>query len=130
MPQLQFIQQLALLPATVPESILDFLEGISVPDVLLHDSFVASISPECFGAGKEAIVQGIKNIKDSFGGNIISVQVEPYGREVPNAYWCKLVGDVTTRGIGFIMKSKTGNIIKVEFQNSDFNEDELKKRLS
>lgn len=130
MPQLKLNQQIALLPATVPEFILDFLDGLESEDPLARESVGASMSNECLVQNREKIQEGFKKIRSDLGGKFLGIQVESYGSEVPNGYWCKITGETLTRGIGFLMKSRTGNIIKIEILDSDFNEDELKKRLA
>jgi hypothetical protein len=130
MPQLRFFQQLSLLPVTVPEHILDFLDGLDREEVLNQESFSACLNPEYLTANRQRITQSLLQIKAGLGANIIGVQVEPYGKEAPNLYWCKLTGESGTSGIGFSLKSKAGTIMKVEFQETSFNEEELKTKLT
>lgn len=125
--QLTINQQLALLPATIPDSILDFLQDFQFSTVLQDESVIASFDPEYFRGAADKLRVEIDELRKS--GKLMKLQVEACGRDIPGAFIAKLQFESGDRGLGIITKLKERTILKVIVQNAEYSEEKIKEIL-
>lgn len=126
---LKLHQMLALLPVAVPECVLDFLEDLGGDLTPLTRPKVRTSIETSYLQQKDAdLKKAIEDFRKDFG-EITQVSGEALGKEVPGGYLCKVVFEKGSRGIGFTVKLRENQIIKIAFTLDDFKPDELKKQL-
>lgn len=118
-------QQIALLPAAIPDSILDFLEDFSQPGPLQAENIVNAFDPEYFKKQGETLRADLTKLRGEMG-ELKELNVEQGGREMPGAYLLKLTFEKGMRGVGLLTKLKERTILRVLFQSGDYAEAELK----
>ena len=122
-------QQLALLPATVPDAIVDFLEDLFDLKISLGRQNVrAALMPEYLQANEATLRDALVANRQGIG-SVLAIQVESIGKDMPQGYWCKLQFEKATRGLGFVMNLKEGKVQGVVTLPGEFSEEELKAHL-
>ena len=82
-------QQIALLPAAIPDSILDFLEEFNYPAGLTTEVARAAYDPDYLKTNELAIKEELDRLRAEMG-KLIKIQVDAGGREIPGGYLLKL----------------------------------------
>lgn len=126
--QLSVNQQIALLPAAVPDSILDFLEDFLYTTPLQTETSRASFDPEYLKA-EEAKIQGTLTQLRTEMGALQRLHVDAAGRETPGAYLVKLGFEKGDKGVGVFTRLKERTILKIVFQDGAYDEEGLKNLL-
>lgn len=126
--QLKLNQQIALLPATIPDSILDFLEDLPSANNFATESSVASLDPEYLKNEGENLKAQIAALKNDLG-SLLSVAVEQAGRDSPGAYFVKLGFEKGEKGLIAFTRLKERTIFRLLFQEGAYSEEGLKQLL-
>lgn len=126
--QLKLNQQIALLPATIPDSILDFLEDIPSATNFATESSVSSLDPEYLKTDGENIKTQIAALKAELGP-LVSVGVEQAGRDSPGAYLVKLGFEKGEKGLIAFTRLKERTIFRLLFLEGPYSEEGLKQLL-
>jgi hypothetical protein len=126
--QLTLNQQIALLPVSIPDSILDFLEDFNHPKPLQTDSARSAFDPEYLLASGESLRASLHLMRQEMGP-FRALQVDPAGREVPGGYLVKIGFEKGERGIGILTKIKERTIFRVCVQNGNYDEAGLRELL-
>lgn len=121
-------QQIALLPAAIPDTVLDFLEDFQFAAVNSTESARNAYDPEFLKAHGEAVRQDLESLKSTMG-KLVQIGVDQGGREIPGAFLLKLTFEKGTRGLGLITKMKERTIIRVLVQPGEYSEAGLKELL-
>ena len=114
-------QQLALLPLVIPDGIVDFLEGLLVPNILDKESVNESLEIDYMKSHGTQLRQSLDAMRDGVGA-FVKLQVEPMGRKFPGFYWCRLQFEKAERGLGFLVKPGSTKISKLVVQESEFSQ--------
>lgn len=125
---LKLNQQIALLPATIPDSILDFLEDFSSAKNFATENSVASLDPEYLKAEGESLKTQIAALKTELGA-LQGVAVEQAGRDSPGAYLIKLGFEKGEKGMIAFTRLKERTIFRLLFQEGAYSEEGLKQLL-
>jgi len=120
---------LALLPVSIPDCILDFLEDFTETNILEKVKAKSSLEPAFLQQNEILIKQQLEALKSN-AGSITQVHAEAIGKEMPGAYLCKIVFENGIKGIGFNVKLKENVISKIVTMTNDYNVEELKKQLA
>lgn len=126
--QLTLNQQLALMPAVIPDSIIDFMQDFNYSAVLHNETTLASIDPEYFKNSGDKLKQEIESFRND-AGKIQKVQIDACGRDIPGAFIAKLTTEKGLRGLGFLTKLKERTILRLLVQVGEFSEEKLKEML-
>jgi hypothetical protein len=121
-------QQIALLPAAIPDAILDFLEDFQYPTPLQTEAAQSAFDPEYLKVSVEAIKGELEKIRADLG-KFVTLSVDQLGRDVPGGFALKLGFEKGVKGIGILTKMKERTIFRVIFQAGEFNEAGLKELL-
>lgn len=121
-------QQLALLPAAIPDSILDFLDDFSHPYAIQNPTTREAFDPEYLKASENQLMADLKKLRDE-GGSLQTIAVEQAGRDVPGGFILKLSFKNFERGMGLLIKLKDRTIFRVIFVDGDFNGDVVREKL-
>ncbi len=121
-------QQIALLPAAIPDSILDFLEDFQYPTPLQTETMQSAFDPEYLKANADAIKAELEKIRTELG-KLVSLNVDQLGRDVPGGFALKLGFEKGVKGIGLLTRMKERTILRVIFQAGEFNDVTLKELL-
>ena len=124
-------QKLALLPALIPDCVLDFLEDFNSLDPLASDKTKQSLKSEYFDKQKEIITKHLVQMREL--GSLDAVEGKPLPRQYPGAFMVKLTFERGVRGAGFVVTqgtALTGQINTIVFQDDGYSEDYLKERLT
>lgn len=117
-------QQLALLPAAIPDSVLDFIEDFSHPHALQNPASREAFEPDYLKNAESQLIAELKKMRDE-GGSLVKIAVDQSGREVPGGYLLNLGFEKFTRGVGLLVKLKERTILKVVFAAGEYNADTL-----
>ena len=118
-------QQIALLPAAIHDSILDFLEEFNYPAGLTTEVARAAYDPDYLKTNELAIKEELDRLRAEMG-KLIKIQVDAGGREIPGGYLLKLGFERGVKGLGLLTKLKERTIFQVVFQRGDFEETSLR----
>ena len=121
-------QQIALLPAAIPDSVLDFLEDFSYPTPLSTEAGRSAYDPDYLKTGAEALVADLTKLRQEMGA-LKQIQVDQAGREIPGAFLLKLTFEKGVRGVGLLTKLKEKTILRALFPAGDYNDAALKELL-
>jgi hypothetical protein len=121
-------QQIALLPAAIPDSILDFLEDFQYATPLQTEAAQSAFDPEYLKASVEPIKGELEKIRTELG-KFVTLSVDQLGRDLPGGFALKLGFEKGVKGIGILTKMKERTIFRVIFQAGEFNEAGLKELL-
>lgn len=121
-------QQIALLPAAIPDTVLDFLEDFGPATAMSTETGRNAYDPEYLQAHGDALKAELEKIRAEMG-KLQLLHVEQSGREIPGGFQLKLTFEKGTRGIGLLTKLKERTILRVLIQSGEYNEQGLKDLL-
>lgn len=121
-------QQLALMPVSIPDTILDFLEDFAHSSALQTESVRAAIDPEYLKAAGDTLKVELEKIRQE-KGKILQLHIEQWGREIPGAFGVKMECEKGSVGIGILTRLKEKTILKVMLQMDAYNETALRDLL-
>jgi hypothetical protein len=121
-------QQIALLPATIPDTVLDFLEDFGFTTPLITESGRNAYDPDYLKAEGEILKKELETLKSSMG-KLSQIGVEQAGREIPGGFLLKLTFENGVRGVGLLTKLKERTILRVLLQTGDYDEAAVKELL-
>jgi hypothetical protein len=121
-------QQIALLPAAIPDTVLDFLEDFGFTSALTTDSGRNAYDPEYLKTDGEALKKELDGLKTDLG-KLSQIGVEQAGREIPGGFLLKLTFEKGERGVGLLTKLKERTILRVLVHPGDYDEAAVKELL-
>lgn len=121
-------QQIALLPAAIPDSVLDFLEDFSYPTPLSTEPSRNAFDPEYLKTGGETLINELTKLRTEMGA-LKQIQVDQAGREIPGGFLLKLTFEKGPRGVGLLTKLKERTILRLLAPAGEYNEAALKELL-
>lgn len=124
--QLTLNQQIALLPVSIPDSVLDFLEDFNHPKALQTETARSAVDPEYLLAKGEGLRKELEALREEMG-LLRALHVDQGGREVPGAFMLRLVFEKGERGIGLLTKMKERTIFRVLIQPGAYSDAALKE---
>lgn len=127
--RLNLQQQLALMPATIPDTVIDFLEDFYDEVESLNGERVKAALVDGYMQGSgSTLKKELEALKVSMG-KVHSVDIESINQNSSVAYLCKLSSNKTFRGIGFIMNMQSHKIEQVLVLNAEYIKEDLQKKL-
>lgn len=126
--QLSLNQQLALLPVSIPDSLVDFLEDFNYATALQTDSCRSAFEAEYLKNAGDAIKAELEKLRTELG-KVLQIMVDQAGREVPGGYFVKLTFEKGTRGIGVLTRLKERTILKVVFVEGEYDEAKVREQI-
>lgn len=121
-------QQIALLPAAIPDTVLDFLEDFGFSSTLTTETGRNAFDADYLKADGEALKTELERLKTEMG-KLSQLGVEQAGREIPGGFLLKLTFEKGERGIGLLTKLKERTILRVLVQPGAYDEAALKELL-
>jgi len=121
-------QQIALLPAAIPDTVLDFLEDFGLPTPMSTEAGNSAYDADYLKTQGESLKVELEKIRAEMGP-LKLLHVEQAGREIPGGFFLKLTFEKGVRGIGLLTKIKERTILRVLFQPGEYNEAALKELL-
>ncbi|MGZ3653885.1 MAG: hypothetical protein ACXVB9_22625 [Bdellovibrionota bacterium] len=121
-------QQIALLPAAIPDTVLDFLEDFGHATALSTEAARAAYDPEFLKAHTDAVKADLEKLRQDMG-KLVQIGVEAAGRDIPGGFILKLTFEKGPRGVGLLTKLKERTILRVLVPAGEFNEPALKELL-
>lgn len=121
-------QQIALLPASIPDSVLDFLEDFGHSTPLSTEVGRSAYDPEYLKTSADPLTAELAKIRADMG-KLQQVHVEQAGRDIPGGFLLKLTFEKGVRGVGLLTRLKERTILKVLMPAGDYNEAALKEVL-
>ncbi len=118
-------QQIALLPAAIPDAILDFLEDFAFGNVLQSENSRNALDAEYLKAHGDALKTELEKLRAEMGA-LKELHVDQGGREIPGAFLLKLTFEKGLRGMGVLTKLKERTILRVLIQPGEYSEADLK----
>lgn len=97
--KLTFAQQLALQPATIPESVLDVLLDFTYSETCQNTKTVAAFAPDYLAQSKDSVVTALQLAKAELRSPE-DVTVRALAPQVPGAFACKVANGVKSIGVG------------------------------
>lgn len=121
-------QQIALLPSTIPDSILDFLEDFHLSSALQSETARAAYDPEYLKTGGDQLKKDLEILCMGMGP-LREIQVEQVGREIPGGFLIRLTFEYGPRGVGILTTLKERTIRQVIVQPEKYSEPVLRDLL-
>lgn len=124
-------QKLALMPASIPDCILDFLEDFNSSDPLASQKTLQVLKPDFFQKNETELRRQFTQMREL--GDVEEVTGNTLSRQYPGGFMVKLAFERGVRGLGFIVSQGTGvtGVISVILVQEDgYSEDYLKERLT
>jgi len=121
-------QQIALLPAFIPDSILDFLENFHLPTALSSEQGRGAYDPEFLKSHGEQLKRDIEALCQGAGA-FRELKVDPAGKDIPNGYILRLGFENGVRGAALLTSARERLIRSVFVQPGTFSEPELREHL-
>ena len=121
-------QQIALLPAAIPDSVLDFLEDFSYPTPLSTETSRNAYDPEYLKTAGEPLISELAKLRQEMGA-LRQLQVDQAGRDIPGAFLLRLTFEKGVRGVGLLTKLKEKTILRVLFPAGDYDDAALRELL-
>lgn len=125
-------QKLALLPATIPDCILDFLQDFNHAEPLVAaPEAIASLKSEYLAKNRDALITALKAMRDL--GELQEIEALPLPKQFPGGFVTKLVFSRGVRGLGFIVlqgTARTGQIAVIVVEDDGFSADFLREKLA
>ena len=126
--QLSLNQQLALLPVSVPDAVVDFLEDFNYGTPLQIDASRQAFDPEYLKTTGDQLKADLEKIRAE-GGKLLQVQVDQAGRDIPGGFLLKLNFENGVKGIGLLTRLKERTILRVLIQPGAYDDAALKALL-
>lgn len=121
-------QQIALLPAAIPDTVLDFLEDFGFASSLSTETGRNAFDAEYLKTDGEALKVELEKLKTEMG-KLTQIAVDQAGREIPGGFLLKLTFEKGLRGLGLLTKLKERSILRVLVQGGTYDEAALKELL-
>ncbi len=121
-------QQIALLPAAIPDTVLDFLEDFNHSAALSTEASRNAYDPDFLKTHTEPLKVQLEALRAEMGALKV-LHVEAAGREIPGGFLLKLTFEKGLRGVGLLTKLKERTILRVLVQAGEYNEPGLKELL-
>jgi hypothetical protein len=121
-------QQIALLPASVPDTVLDFLEDFQFPTALSTEAARNAFDADFFKDHADALKQDLEKLRAE-GGKLVQVGVDQAGRDVPGGFLVRLAFERGLRGVGLLTRMKERTILRVLVLPGGYDETALKELL-
>lgn len=121
-------QQIALLPAAIPDAVLDFLEDFQFASVNSTETARNAYDAEYLMKQGEALKKDLEGLRAEMG-KLVQVHVDQAGREIPGGFLLKLEFEKGPRGVGLLIKMKERTIFRVLLQQGAYDEAALKELL-
>lgn len=118
-------QQIALLPAAIPDAILDFLEDFAFGTPLQAENSRNALDPEYLKTHGETLRSELEKLRQE-AGKLLVLHVDQGGREIPGAFLLKLTFEKGVRGVGVLTKIKERTILRVLVQPGEYSDADLK----
>ena len=121
-------QQIALLPAAIPDTVLDFLEDFGYAQVLASESGRNAFDPEYLKTNGESLKVELEALKTEMG-KLTQLGVDQAGRDIPGGFLLKFTFENGVRGVGLLTKLKERTILRVLVQPGAYDDTVLKELL-
>jgi hypothetical protein len=121
-------QQIALLPAAIPDTVLDFLEDFNHVAAMSTEAARNAYDADYLKTHTEPLKAELEKLRAEMGALKV-LHVEQAGRDIPGGFLLKLSFEKGTRGIGLLTKLKERTILRVLVQSGDYNDAGLKEML-
>lgn len=121
-------QQIALLPAAIPDTVLDFLEDFNLATALSTEAARNAFDPDYLKAHTETVKADLEKIRAEMGALKV-LHVEQAGRDIPGGFLLKLTFEKGVRGVGLLTKLKERSILRVLMPAGEYSEVTLKEML-
>ncbi len=121
-------QQIALLPAAIPDTVLDFLEDFNIATALSTEAARNAYDPDFLMTHTDKLKGELEKLRADMGALKV-LHVEQAGREIPGGFLLKLTFEKGLRGVGLLTKLKERTILRVLVQPGEYNEPGLKELL-
>lgn len=124
-------QKLSLLPASIPDCVLDFLEDFNNADPLTTPKTQKAVKREYLEKNHASLRKHFLQMREL--GELTEVEGRGLPRQYPGGFMIKLTFERGVRGLGFIVAqgtAYTGLIGVIVVQDDGFSEDYLKERLA
>lgn len=121
-------QQIALLPASIPDSVLDFLEDFGQDAPLEAEAVRNAFDPEYLKAHGEGLRTEVGKVRGEMG-KLVQVHVDQAGRDIPGGFLLKLTFEKGERGMGLLTKLKERTILRLLLQPGEYSEPALRELL-
>lgn len=130
MKHLALHQQLALLDVMVPDCILDFLLGFQEAQPLSKDVVRKSLDANYLRDNEVEIIKKLGELRASLT-QITDVSVVQAAKDIPGGFVAKLTfgAEGVTRGVGFIVKIKQSEILRLALQKGEYSLDAILDEL-
>jgi hypothetical protein len=126
--QLTLNQQLALMPASIPDSIVDFLEDFNYATALQTDGARSAFDQDYLKNSGDTLKTELEALRSEMG-KLTQLKVDAAGREIPGGFMVKLIFERGARGLGVLTRLKERTILKLVFVPGDYDENTLKESL-
>jgi hypothetical protein len=121
-------QQIALLAAAIPDTVLDFLEDFNFATALSTEAARAAYDPDFLKAHGDALKAELEALRGEMG-KLQVLAVDQAGRDIPGGFLLKLTFEKGPKGIGLLTKLKERTILRVLVQPGAYDEAALKELL-
>ena len=121
-------QQIALLPAAIPDTVLDFLEDFALSTALSTESGLNAFDADYLKGHGEALKGELERLKLEMG-ELSQLSVDQAGRDIPGGFLLKLTFEKGERGIGLLTKLKERTILRMLVQGGAYDDGALKELL-
>ena len=121
-------QQIALLPAAIPDTVLDFLEDFGLASALSSETARDAYDPEYLKTQAEPLKAELERLKTEMG-KLVQVGVDQAGRDIPGGFLIRLTFEKGPRGVGLLTTLKERTILRVLVQAGEYSESGLKDLL-
>ena len=124
-------QKVTLLPASIPDCVLDFLEDFNSADPLSLPKTIKAVKEDYLIKNSAGLRKHFVQMREL--GELTEVEGKTLPRQYPGGFSIKLTFERGVRGLGFIVAqgtAYTGVISVIVVQDDGFSEDFLKERLS
>jgi hypothetical protein len=118
-------QQLALLPAAVPDSILDFLEDFNYSAALASETVRSAFDPDALAAQQSQWQKALDGLR-SDGGSVLQLTVEAAGRDLPGGYLVKMTLEKGEAGLAILTRVKERSIQNISVKFGVYDAEALK----
>ena len=121
-------QQIALLPAFIPDSVLDFLEDFHLATALQSETARSAYDLDYLKNDGDQLKKDLEAVCKG-AGPLKEFQVEVIGKDMPNGFLIRLVFEFGVRGIALLTNVKERTIRYVYVQPEKYSEPGLRDQL-